>query len=347
MRHWPAALAAAALVVAGCGEDPVVQFNVPDIEVPAETLQRSQPPEAYVKPLGAAVLADRAAADPAYLRAFITHFTSLTPEAAMKWQVIHPERDEYNFDEADELMELARTTGKQVRGHPLVWDEQLPGWLTDTDWEADELEDVLRDHVTEVVGRYRGRVAEWDVVNEPFDDDGKLTRHLFYETLGERYIDIAFHAARRADPAAKLFINEYGAETPTPKAFGMLALVKRLQERGVPLDGIGFQNHTGSAGYPTRDELLATFSAYSKLGLATPITEMDAPLSAAAGLAEQAAAYGAAADACVAAANCTSFTVWGATDRYSWRGPNRRPLLFDDSGAPKPALAAVTQRFLR
>jgi endo-1,4-beta-xylanase len=190
-------------------------------------------------------------------------------------------------------------------------------------------------------------VAEWDVLNEPVDDDGKLTRNVFFEALGERYIDVALRAAREADPQARLFINEQGAEVPGPKGFAMFSLVRRLQARGVPLDGIGFQNHTAARGYPSRAQLEGTLEAYAGLGLATAVTEMDVVVRRGSDLAEQAEAYGAAADACLAVRSCTGFTVWGVTDRYSWRGPQRRPLLFDVAGAPKPALTAVVQRFLR
>jgi endo-1,4-beta-xylanase len=336
------ATAAAGLAGTGCGDG-----QVPDIDVPEDVAARAQAADAYSKPLGAAMLGTRAAEDDGYLAAYVTHFTSLTPEVGMKWDLIHPDEDDYRFEEADQLMELARDTGKRVRGHPLVWDEQLPDWVADGDWTKAELAAVLRDHIREVAGRYRARIAEWDVVNEPFEPDGSLTRSVFFRVLGEQYIDLALRAAREADPKAKLFINEYGTEVPGPKADAMLSLVRRLRARGVPLDGVGFQQHTSAVGFPTREQLLASFRPYERMGLLTAITEMDAVVPAESNLSAQADAYAAAADACLEAPSCTGLTVWGVTDKYSWRGEDQRPLTFDSDGRPKPALPAVVDRFAR
>ena len=342
------ALASVALAGSGCGDDDEpAAAGPPAIRVPAEVAGKSQPRQAYVKPLGAAVLSTQAVADPGYVRAFVTHFTSLTPEAGTRWQAIHPDEDRFDFEEADAVLDLARSTGKQVRGHALVEPEDLPAWMSERDWDRHELAGVLSEHVEAVVGRYRGRVAEWDVVDGMLDREGRHVRSVLFEVLGESYIDIALRAARRADPGARLFIEDDGMEVPGRKSFAMLALVRRLKARGAPLDAIGFHNRASARRYPTRDQLLGTFEAYSRLGLDTAITQMDVVVEEGSDLADQAEAFGAAAAACLAARSCIGLTVWGVTDRYAAREAPFRPLLFDAFAAPKPALTAVVQRFLR
>lgn len=315
------------------------------LAVPTDLERRSAQVGSLERPLGAALRLEPAREDAAYLRAFVTTFTSMTTENAMKWDAVQPERDSFRFERADALVDAARRTGKRVRGHTLVWDQQLPSWVADADWTREELAAVLRRHVTALVGRYRGRVAEWDVVNEPFEEDGSWTESVWYRVLGEEYVSIAFRAAREADPDARLFLNEVGAERPGPRARALHRLARELLRRGVPIDGVGFQNHTAIGNHPTRAELLRTLRSYERLGLATAITEMDvaippdgAPPDA---LELQASAYADAARACRGVTGCTGVTVWGVSDPYSWKGGDQRPLPFGRDGRPKPALRAL------
>jgi len=323
----------------------------PRVEIPPELARRAAPPRSYEKPLGAALRLGPAQDDRAYLRAFATTFTSMTPENAMKWEIVQPKQGEFDFRPADALVGAARRTGKQVRGHTLVWDQQLPAWVADKNRKPEELAAVLRDHVKAVVGRYRGRVAEWDVVNEPFDADGSWTKSVWYRVLGERYVSIAFRAARAADPGARLFLNEVGAERPGPRARALRRLAARLRRSGVPIDGVGFQNHTVIGNNPSRAELLRTFRSYGRLGLDSAITDMDVVIPSEAppkdALAKQARAYRDAARACLEADRCTGLTVWGVGDRYSWKGSALRPLPFDVSGRPKPALDGLRDTLAR
>jgi endo-1,4-beta-xylanase len=320
-----AALACAA-ALAACGDDPAMP-------IPDDVARHAADPAAYVKPLGAAVAPKPAQEDDAYVRDLVSTFTSVTPENAMKWEIIEPSDGDFHFGEADAVVAAARRTHKRVRGHPLVWDQQLPDWVA----KAGAAEAVLRRHVRTLVGRYRGRVATWDVVNEPLEDDGSLTPTPFTKAMGERFIDVAFEEAHKADPKAALFLNEIAAERG-PKLDALVALAKRLQQRGVPIDGIGLQNHTSTHDPPTRAELARAMRRFADLGLQAEITEMDV---AGGDPAAQAAAYAAAAQACAAASACTGLTVWGVTDRWSWLGEDKHPLLFDSKGRPKPALAAV------
>ena len=322
-------------MLAGCGADP-------EIPVSGELARRAPGPHAYARPLGAAIAAEPAQKDGAYLEDLVTTFTSVTPENAMKWEIVEPGDGDFDFTQADAVVGFARRTHTRVRGHPLVWDEQLPAWVG----EARDGEAVLRRHVRTVVERYRGRVAVWDVVNEPLEDDGSLTATPFTRAMGERFIDAAFDAARAADPRARLFLNEIGAERG-PKLDALVALARRLKRRRVPIDGIGLQNHTSLEDPPTRAELARAFARFGALGLDVEVTEMDVALTAGGDLQAQAEAYAAAGRACAAARNCAGLTVWGVTDRWSWLGEDKRPLLFDAGGRPKPALGALRNALSR
>lgn len=300
-------------------------------------------PPRLQRPLGAAVSANAAREDENYLRAFVSTFTSMTPENELKWSVVHPDRDRYDFSDADALVDLARATGKRVRGHTLVWDQQLPKWVGGRDWDAAELRRALREHVTTVVSHFRGRVAQWDVVNEPLLPSGRLKRSVFARVLGPGYIALAFRAARAADPQAKLFLNENASEHAGPKQNALVALAASLRRTGVPLDGVGLQDHTVAGKAAGAARLGATMRRFTQLGLAVEITELDVALRGGGSLAVQANDYAATARACAAEPRCTGLTVWGVTDKWSWIGARRRPLLFDDDARPKPSLDAVVR----
>jgi endo-1,4-beta-xylanase len=252
---------------------------------------------------------------------------------------VEPEQGKFDFSEMDAIVRFAQLTHKRVRGHPLLWDQQLPDWVGDLSKE--ELAAAMDRHITTIAKRYRGKIAEWDVVNEPFDDDGSLTESVFMKKLGAAYIGRAFRTARAADPEATLFLNEIGAEPGVPKNKALYNLVKFLKDRDVPIDGVGLQNHRSDEGYPTREQLLGEFARYRKLGVKVAITEMDVISDSASGSEGQTFAYQAAAAACVSAPNCTGLTVWGITDEHSWLGADKHPLLYDAGGKPKPAVAAL------
>jgi endo-1,4-beta-xylanase len=326
----------AALAAGGCGGGDEPTGPIP---VDSEPIAR----DAYVKPLGAAAEADHAREDDAYRRLLITRFTSMTPENAMKWAIIQPERGKFDFEEADALVEFARKTGKRVRGHPLVWDDQLPRWVREGDWTPRELKRVMREHIRAVAGRYRGKIAEWDVVNEPLAHDGSFEHNIWFDTLGPRWVAYAFRVARRIDPHAKLFLNEIDAEVRGPKSRALLELARTLKQKGVPIDGVGFQHHTTGRDAPNPARLRALFSATRGIGLLAAITEMDVGSTE---RARQAQVFAHAADVCASASNCTGLTVWGVTDAFSWLEPEAEALPFDEDGELKPAAAAL-ERALR
>lgn len=322
-----------ALLSGGCaGEDAGKPIVPPEGAGPAPQLGR---------PFGAAVNVRAAREDDAYLRAFVSTFSSMTPENELKWALVHPERDRYAFGDADALVGLAQGTGKRVRGHTLVWEQQLPEWVKERDWSRRELRRVLVAHVRRVVSHFRGRVAQWDVVNEPFLPSGKLKASVFRRVLGPGYIEVAFRAARAADPKAKLFLNENAVEFPGPKQDALVALAARLRRKGVPIDGVGLQDHTVAGKAPDAARLADTMRRFTSLGLDVEITELDVARPRTGSPAAQASDYAATARACAAEPRCTGLTVWGVTDQWSWIGADKRALLFDEDGRAKPALAGV------
>jgi endo-1,4-beta-xylanase len=315
---------------------------------------RAGPPAALPRavPLGAAMRSENLD-DPDYTSTFLANFDSLTPEHEMKWAAIEPARGVFDFRRADALVAFAAAHGRAVRGHALVADKPLPGWLTSPllPWSRDQLIAIMHEHIAAVVGRYRGRVAEWDVVNEAFAPDGSLARNVWLRTIGPGYIELAFRFAREADPGAALYLTDTGAEWPGRQQDAIFALAADLRARGVSIDGVGFQNHVMAARYPSRAELETAFRRFGSAGLRTEITEMDvaSPVTGALSdrLAEQTAAYAAAAQACAAVPACVRFTTWGVSDRFSWKPAAEMPLLFDYDWDPRPAYDAVALALAR
>jgi endo-1,4-beta-xylanase len=299
--------------------------------------------------LGAAV--DRgfrySGADGVKFRAVLAReFSLLTPENDMKHERIHPARDVYRFEPADSLVAFAEANGMRVRGHTLVWHRQLASWLTSGSWTRDEARALLTDHVARVVGHYKGRLLAWDVVNEALADDGTLRAGFWLDNAGREYIELAFRAARDADPGAMLFYNDYNIEGINAKSDSAYALIRDLRQKGVPVDGIGLQAHFQLGGVPA--SLAANIARFAALGLKVHITELDirVPLpSSSAQLKSQAENYRDVLNACLQSAGCEAIVLWGFTDRESWV-PAAFPgwgeaLPFDASYQPKPAYWSV------
>ncbi|CAL9487837.1 Endo-1,4-beta-xylanase A [Streptomyces sp. enrichment culture] len=275
-------------------------------------------------------------------------FNRLTPGNAMKWGSVEPSRGTYNWAEADGIVDFAQTHGQRVRGHTLLWHQQNPGWLTSGSWTRDQLGAIVQDHIATEVGRFKGRVAAWDVVNEPFNEDGTYRPTLFHTTLGQDYIAQALTWARAADPGAKLYINDYNVEGVNAKSTALYNLVKSLKERGVPIDGVGLQAHLIVGQVPST--LQQNIQRFADLGVDVAITELDIRMqlpATQAKLTQQAADYKAVMNACVALARCTGVTVWGFTDSDSWI-PDTFPgqgaaTPYDENYRPKPAYHAIAE----
>jgi endo-1,4-beta-xylanase len=299
--------------------------------------------------VGTAVEPGFLAADASYRSIVSDEFSTLTPENVMKFDHIHPARESYSFCDSDALLSYAAANHMQVRGHTLVWHQQLPEWLSRGEFSREELITILRDHIHTVVGRYRGQIAAWDVVNEAFESDGSLRDSLWLRGIGPEYIEMAFGWAHQADPDALLFYNDFGAEALGAKSDAIYGLLARLRKQGVPVHGAGLQMHL-EAGAVQADEIKQNMRRLAELGLEIHVTEMDVRVALPATeekLLAQAETYREVVGACVAVEACRSITFWGVTDRHSWiesaglfRGFGSA-LLLDEAYEAKPAYHSV------
>jgi len=267
-------------------------------------------------------------------------FNAVSPENVMKWERIHPRPgpDGYDFEAADRYLEFGEKNGMFIVGHTLVWHSQTPRWVFRGEGTnavtRDELLQRMRDHIHTVVGRYKGRIKAWDVVNEALSEDGSLRKSPWYRIIGEDYIAKAFEYAHEADPAAELRYNDYSIENE-PKRNGVIALVKKLQAEKIPISGLGSQTHANLT-WPTAELVDSALTAFAELGLPISITELDVN-------AAQRGQRNQSADVRVFVKHRKQIelvTFWGVTDRDSWRRFGK-PLLFDGDWQPKPAFDAV------
>jgi endo-1,4-beta-xylanase len=307
----------------------------------------------------------------------VEQFNSITPENVMKWEVIHPRTDAYNFSVADKYVEFGQQHRMFIVGHNLCWHSQTPAWVFKDDkgnpLTRDALLQRLHDHIQTVVGRYKGKVQSWDVVNEALNEDGTMRQSQWQKIIGDDYVVKAFQYAHEADPAAQLNYNDYNLEN-SAKRKGAIELVKKLKAAGVPIAVVGSQAHlhlsTGSA-----DDEDAAIEELSTAGVKVAITELDIDVLP--------AAWSQTADVGVKIQENAKLnpypnglppdvqqqltkryadlfavfwkhrdvlnrvTFWGTTDKTSWlnnwpvRGRTSYPLLFDRQGKPKPAFYAV------
>ncbi|CAK5284872.1 unnamed protein product, partial [Mycena citricolor] len=263
-----------------------------------------------------------------------TLFGQLTPGNSMKWDATEPSQGTFTFTAGDVIANLAKKNGQLLRGHNCVWYNQLPGWVTATNFTAAQLTSIVQTHCSTVVKHYAGQVYSWDVVNEPFNDDGTVRQYVFSKALGLGYVTTALVAARAADPAAKLYINDYNIDSAGAKSTAMQNLVKSLKAAGTPIDGIGIQGHLIVGQVPSKAALIANYQAFTALGVEIAITELDIRMTlpeTPALLAQQKTDYQTVISACKAVAGCVGVTIWDYTDKYSWI-----PGVFSGQGAALP-----------
>ncbi|HXY18231.1 MAG TPA: endo-1,4-beta-xylanase [Candidatus Nitrosopolaris sp.] len=308
------------------------------------SLARSNPRQI---PIGAAIANYALFSDPAYRQLVATQFSMLTPENELKAQFTEPQPNVYTFTDADNLVDFALANGMTVHGHNLVFSEANPQWMQSA--PLDQRQQIMVDHITTEVKHFGSKINEWDVVDEPLndndDDNGNssdLRHNIWFAAMGENYINIAFQTAHAANPGAKLYINEYGLEADGLRWDEFLALIKRLQSQGTPIDGVGFQAHV----YEPGDEVdQATLTEHMKIladmGLLVRVSEMDVYGDSPSHQAQQ---YAGVLQACLDSPNCTSFNTWGVTDRYgSTTQYHAYPLelgndlIWDAGLKPKPA----------
>jgi endo-1,4-beta-xylanase len=270
--------------------------------------------------------------DAAYVSILGHEFGQITPGNSMKWDTIEPSRGTFDYTKGDAVVALAKANNQIVRGHTLVWHNQLPSWVSNGGFSAADLDSILKNHITNEVTHYKGQLYAWDVVNEPFNEDGTFRTSVFYNTLGADYIANAFRYARAADPTAKLYLNDYNTDGPGAKSDAMYALVKNLLTQGVPIDGVGFQGHLAiQYGLPS---IQANLQRFADLGLDVAVTELDVRMILPRDTAKdttQAQYYHDVVAACVAVTRCVGVTIWDYTDKYSWV-----PSVFSGQGAALP-----------
>jgi endo-1,4-beta-xylanase len=321
--------------------------------------------------------------DPSALELVRRHFSAISPENVLKWEAVHPQPDRFEFAAADQYVALGAKYGLFVVGHVLVWHQQTPSWVFEgargTSLDPELLLSRLRAHIRTVVGRYRGRVGAWDVVNEAFEDDGTWRKTPWYATLGKEYVSRAFEFAHEADPDAQLYYTDYNLWKPA-KREAAIRLVRSLSERGIRIDGIGEQGHW-LLDDPGIEEIEVAIVDLAKAGRQIIITELDIdPLPRpeelvgadvskrveltpeldpyADGLPEDlqqrlAQRYRDIFSLFVKHRAVSRVTFWGVTDADSWlnnwpvRGRTNYPLLWDRRGQPKPAFDAVVEALRR
>jgi endo-1,4-beta-xylanase len=331
------------------GQESTVQIvSPPDtaVYVPSSPALRELA-EARGVAIGAAVAPGPLRCEPAYAGALGHEFNILTTENAMKFGPIHPEPDRYSFDDADAIVDFAEAHDMLVRGHTLVWHQQLPSWVEEGQWTREELMEVLHEHITTVVGRYRGRVDAWDVVNEAIESGG-LRNTVWQRVIGPEYIELAFRWAHEADPDALLFYNDYACEELCSKSDAIYSLVKNLVDQGIPIHGVGLQTHISVVGPPDPQSVAQNIRRFNELGLDVHITELDVRMRgepADRQLERQADIYRDLMKVCLSADRCTAFVMWGFTDRHSWIPASHAgwgsALIFDEAYRPKPAYDAL------
>jgi len=299
--------------------------------------------------IGTAVNTDVLATDAQYRQITADQFSSVTPENVMKWQVVEPTQGTYDWSAADQLVSFAKANGQLVRGHTLVWQNQLPGWLTTGSSTPAQLRDLLHKHITDEVSHFKGHIWQWDVVNEAFNDDGTMRDTLWLRAIGPGYIADAFRWAHEADPKALLFYNDYNIEGIGAKSDAVFALVKQLRAEGVPIDGVGAQGHLDTKyGFP--DQMQQNLQRFADLGLKVALTEVDVrttlPVTTPEALAQN-ADYSQMLGACLLVRQCISYTVWGFGDAYSWVpgvfAGEGSANIYDESLQPKTQYFALQQ----
>jgi len=272
-----------------------------------------------------------------------SEFNIVTTENSVKWGQLNPEPNQWRWDAFDREMQFAHTHQLLLHGHTLVWHRQLPAWIKEL--PLHKVEGVMLDYISHVVGRYGAHVPVWDVVNESFEENGTFRQSVWYQALGEGYIEKAFRQAHLTSPQSRLIYNDYDVAWEGPKADAMYQLVTRLLADGVPVHGVGFQMHVDS-NFNRYDSVQRNFQRFADLGLEIFITELDVSTPDGDGSnhdANQATVYRDILSLCLAQPACKALQVWGLTDRYSWRR-DRRPLLLDQDFNAKSAYYSLQQR---
>lgn len=359
-----------------------VGFSCKPAQKPEPTLKDAFANKFYI---GTAMNAEQImGTDSATVEVIKKNFSAIVAENCMKSGPIQPEEGKFDFELADKFVEFGEKNNMYITGHCLVWHSQAPRWFfTDSlgnDVTPEVLTERMKTHIFTVMGRYKGKIKGWDVVNEAVEDNGSYRNSKFYQILGEDFIKLAFQFAHEADPEAELYYNDYSMAIPT-KRDGVVAMVKKLQEQGVKIDGIGMQGHVSIDG-PSIEEFEKSIEAYAALGVKVMITELDmtvlkmpdpsvgAEVSASFEYKQELNPY---VDGLPDSINTiyeqryldffklflkhqdkiSRVTLWGVNDANSWKndwpifGRTDYCLLFDRQNQPKPVVAKIIEEALK
>ncbi|KAK5172794.1 uncharacterized protein LTR77_002914 [Saxophila tyrrhenica] len=289
-------------------------------------------------------------------------FNSITPENAQKWDATEPQRGVFTFDDSDRYVDFATEHGIQIHCHNLVWHSQLPNWVTAGNFDNETLIEIMHDHIKALAGRYKGRCTRWDVVNEALEEDGSYRKSVWYNTIGEAFLPLAFKFASQVDPKAQLYYNDYNLEYNGAKTDAAQRIVKLIQSQGVKINGVGFQAHltseptTSSGGgvTPSQNTLATALRKMTSQDVDVVYTEIDVRMNTPATrkkLNMQSKAYQRIAASCLAVERCVGMTIWGISDKYSWI-PGVFPgegaaNLWDEDFKKKPAYYGFLRGILR
>lgn len=259
--------------------------------------------------------------DPDKAKLISENYNTIVAENNMKWENIQYKKGKFNFSDMDLLVKFAGENGMKVRGHTFVWHNQNAGYVSSIR-DDDELRAHLKDHITTIMQRYQGKIFEYDVCNEIFEEDGSFRNSFWYRRFGEEIYEYAFTVARQADPNARLVLNDYNNENyGNAKADAMYNFVKKLVEKGVPIDGVGLQLHLQENLPFDKEAIRKNVQRYGELGIDVSFTEVDVRLKTPAGdaaVANQARIYQDLMDICRTEKNCSTYVVWGLSDKTSW-----------------------------
>jgi endo-1,4-beta-xylanase len=378
-RNGRPAILAAATVIGGCAHQKVLDDTGGHVRSMDAVALRDEFKAAFK--VGAAVNENQfSGRDTAGVRVIRRQFNTISPENVLKWEVVHPRPGTFDFSRGDRYVEFGESTGMFIVGHCLVWHSQTPTWVfqdaAGKPLTRDALLERMHEHIATVVGRYKGRIKGWDVVNEALNEDGTMRRSQWYDIMGDDFIIKAFQFAHEADPAAELYYNDYSLENAA-KRRGAIALVNKLKAAGVAITAVGSQSHD-KMDWPTVAQQDSTIVELAATGVKVNISEFDVdvlppatqnrgadvslrgtldprtnpypnglPDSIQTALANR---YASLFRVFLAHRNVMDrVTFWGVGDADSWlnnwpvRGRTSYPLLFDRQDRPKPAFDAVVR----
>jgi len=271
-------------------------------------------------------------------------FNMVTPGNEMKWDTTEPSNGTFNFGPGDQIVSYAQANNERVRCHNLVWQSQLPSWVSAL--PASQVQAAMETHITTEVSHYKGECYAWDVVNEPFNGDGSFVSDPFFNAMGSGYIADALRTAHAADPNAKLYLNDFNIEGENAKSNAMFSLAQSLLAQGVPLNGIGFESHFILGQIPS--DMEANMQRFANLGLDVAVTELDDRITlpaSSANLQQQATDFANVVKDCLAVTRCVGVTQWAVGDADSWVpgafSGQGAATMFDQNYSAKPAFTAV------